>query len=113
MAQIGKKILYFFTAKTLVIYKETRFECDIDGNVIFRLQEMLHVRSSTVHVRESSSVICDFAPLEKRRHKGESRRFSSDFLIADEKSESESDLRNKYRYSSLVWNLMLLYYFVD
>ena len=73
MAQIGKKILYFFTAKTLVIYKETRFECDIDGNVIFRLQEMLHVRSSTVHVRESSSVICDFAPLEKRRHKGPER----------------------------------------
>ena len=66
---------------------------------------------------ESSSVITDFAPLEKRRHKRESRRFSqmfsSDFQMADEKTESETDLRNKYRYSSLVWNLMLLCYFVD
>ena len=58
--------------------------------------------------RESSSVICDFATLEKRRHKGESRRFSqmfsSDLQMADEKTESESDLRNKFRYSSLVLN---------
>ena len=57
---------------------------------------------------ESSSVITDFAPLEKRRHKRESRRFSqmfsSDLQMADEKTESESDLRNKFRYSSLVLN---------